>query len=150
MGVCGSGSCCCTLLVVPIYMCGFFFLWRRSCVSSPPAGGGIGSYGASFGVSAQHFLGHLRFSAMCHAAGYPSGVPHLADSGWLTSSCRCRLELLLVCTAIQPSHGLVLILRPGFLFSGLVERGAFHRVPSPLSSFGMWSPFGVISVSCHY
>ena len=24
---------------------------------------------------------------MCHAAGYPSGVPHLADSGWLTSSC---------------------------------------------------------------
>ena len=31
------------------------------------------------------FLGHLRFSAMCHAAGYPFGVPHLADSGWLTS-----------------------------------------------------------------
>ena len=24
---------------------------------------------------------------MCNAAGYPSGVPHLADSGWLTSSC---------------------------------------------------------------
>ena len=36
------------------------------------------------------------------------------------------------------------------LFSGLVERGAFHCVPSPLSSFGMWSPFGVISVFCHY
>ena len=34
-----------------------------------------------------NFLGHLRFSAMCHAAGYPSGVPHLADSVWLTSSC---------------------------------------------------------------
>ena len=33
------------------------------------------------------FLGHLRFSATCHAAGYPSGVPHLADSGWLTYSC---------------------------------------------------------------
>ena len=31
------------------------------------------------------FLGYLQFSAMCHAAGYPSGVPHLADSGWLTS-----------------------------------------------------------------
>ena len=29
---------------------------------------------------------------------------------------------------------------PGFLFSGLVERGAFHSVPPPLSSFGMWSP----------
>ena len=33
------------------------------------------------------FLGHLQFSATCHAAGYPSGVPHLADSGWLTYSC---------------------------------------------------------------
>ena len=27
------------------------------------------------------FLGHLRFSAACHAAGYPSRVPHLAASG---------------------------------------------------------------------
>ena len=25
----------------------------------------------------------------------------------------------------------------------LVGVGGFHRVPSPLSSFGMWSPFGV-------
>ena len=33
------------------------------------------------------FLGHLRFAVMCHAAGDPSGVPHLADSGWLPSSC---------------------------------------------------------------
>ena len=32
-------------------------------------------------------LGHLRFSAVCHAAGDPSGAPRLADSGWLTSSC---------------------------------------------------------------
>ena len=32
-------------------------------------------------------LGHLRFSAVCHVAGDPSGVPHLAGSGWLTSSC---------------------------------------------------------------
>ena len=31
-----------------------------------------------------------------------------------------------------------------------LKGGAFHRVPSPLSSFGMWSPFGVISVFCHY
>ena len=35
----------------------------------------------------QSSWGHLRFSAMYHAAGYPSGVPHRADSGWLTSSC---------------------------------------------------------------
>ena len=33
------------------------------------------------------FLGHLWFSTACHAAGYPSWVPHLADSGWLTYSC---------------------------------------------------------------
>ena len=37
------------------------------------------------------FLGHLRFSAACHAAGYPSWVPHLADSDWLTYSCSGRL-----------------------------------------------------------
>ena len=34
-----------------LYMCVGFFLWRRSCVSSPPAGGGVGS----FGVTAQQF-----------------------------------------------------------------------------------------------
>ena len=27
--------------------------------------------------------------------------------------------------------------------------GGFLRIPSPLSSFGMWSPFGVNSVFCH-
>ena len=32
----------------------------------------------------------------------------------------------------------------------LVGVGGFHRVPSPLSSFGMWSPFRVNSVFCHY
>ena len=33
------------------------------------------------------FLGHLRFSAACHAVCCPSWVPHLADSGWLPYSC---------------------------------------------------------------
>ena len=37
------------------------------------------------------FLGHLRFSAACPAAGYPYRVPHLADSGWLAYSCSGRL-----------------------------------------------------------
>ena len=37
------------------------------------------------------FLGHLRFSAACHAAGYPSRVPHLADSSRLPYSCGGRL-----------------------------------------------------------
>ena len=35
-------------------------------------------------VRSAFFLGLLRFSAVCHAVGYPSRVPHLADSGWLT------------------------------------------------------------------
>ena len=37
------------------------------------------------------FLGYLRFSAACPAAGYPSRVPHLTDSGWLAYSCSGRL-----------------------------------------------------------
>ena len=36
------------------------------------------------------FLGHLRFSAACPAAGCPSRVPHLADSCWLAYSCSGR------------------------------------------------------------
>ena len=72
----------------------------------------------------------------------------------LVRFCYLRLPLstwlVWVRMAVQPSHGSVLVLHPGFLFSGLVVWGAFHRVPSPLSSFGMWSPFGVISVFCHY
>ena len=65
MWVCGLESCRCPLLVVSIYVCGVF-LCRRSCVSSPPAGGGLGSSCASFGVTAQRFSwGHLRFSATC-------------------------------------------------------------------------------------
>ena len=27
-----------------LYLCVGFFLWRQGCVSSPPAGGGVGSY----------------------------------------------------------------------------------------------------------
>ena len=59
--------------------------------------------------------------------------------GWLLVlvrfSClrlRCGLWLVLVCTADRPSYGSVLLLRPGFLFFGLLEGVAFHRFPSPL------------------
>ena len=31
--------------------------------------------------------GTCGFSALCHVTGCPSGVPHLADSGWLPYSC---------------------------------------------------------------
>ena len=59
--------------------------------SSPPAGCGVGSCWAFLCDCSAFFLGHLRFSAACHAAGYPSRVPHLADSGWLNYSCSGRL-----------------------------------------------------------
>ena len=34
MGVCGSRSCHCTLLVVPIYVCGFFSVAAELCILS--------------------------------------------------------------------------------------------------------------------
>ena len=84
----GCFSCRPPSLVVPIYVFGVSFCSSSAVSSSsPPAGGGVGSCLASLGVTAQLFLRHLQFSATCHAAGYPSGVPHLAVSGWLTYSC---------------------------------------------------------------
>ena len=80
---------------------------------------------------------HDRDVAFPPLVGFAFG----SSCGSTTSGCRCELRLALVRTAVRPSHESVLILQPGFLFSGLVERGAFHRGPSPRSSFGMWSPF---------
>ena len=70
-----------------------FFLWRRCCVfflSSCWVWGRL-LLSLFWCDCSAFFLGHLRFSAACHAAGYPSWVPHLADSGWLTYSCSGRL-----------------------------------------------------------
>ena len=66
------------------------------------------------------------------------------------------LQLTLWASACVGPHGYPTFSRvgaapsPGFLFSALVVGGSFHPVHSPLSSFGMWSPFRVISVLCHY
>ena len=71
----------------------YFFLWRRSCVfflSSCWVWGRL-LLSLFWCDCSAFFLRHLRFSAACHAAGYPSRVPHLAASGWLTSSCSGRL-----------------------------------------------------------
>ena len=56
LGVCGSGSCRCTLLVVPISVCGFFSVAAELCILSS-CWGWVGSYCASFGVTAQRFPG---------------------------------------------------------------------------------------------
>ena len=71
---------------------------------------------------------HDRDVAFPPLVGFAFG----SSCGSTTSGCRCELRLALVRTAVRPSHESVLILQPGFLFSGLVERGAFHSGPSPL------------------
>ena len=48
------------------------------------------------------------------------------SAGSPASSCRCGLRLALVRAAVQPSHGSVLLLWPGFLFSG---PGWWGRLP---------------------
>ena len=68
-------------------MCGVFSVAAELCILSSCWGLGRLLLSLFWCDCSAIFLGHLRFSAMCHAAGYPSGVPHLADSGWLTSSC---------------------------------------------------------------
>ena len=73
-----------------LYMCVFFLFFSvvaELCILSSCWGWGRLLLSLVWCDCSAIFLGHLRFSAMCHTAGYPSGVPHLADSGWLTSSC---------------------------------------------------------------
>ena len=72
---------------VPIFVCGFFSVAAELCILSSCWGWGRLLLNLFWCDCSAIFLGHLRFSAVCHAAGVPSGVPHLADSGWLTSSC---------------------------------------------------------------
>ena len=59
------------------------------------------------------------------------------------------LRLALCSLAVPPSHRLVLLLRPGFLFSGPGLRGRRQPFPSHMYSFGMWSPFGSTVSFCH-
>ena len=79
------------LYVVPywrsLYLCVFFSVAAELCILSSCWGWGRLLLSLFWCDCSAIFLGHLRFSAMCHAAGDPSGFPHLADSGWLTSSC---------------------------------------------------------------
>ena len=79
------------LAVVPCWwslcVCGVFSVAAELCILSSCWGWGRLLLSLFWCDCSAIFLGHLRFSAMCRAAGYPSGVPHLADSGWPTSSC---------------------------------------------------------------
>ena len=101
LGYWGVPICGCAgrgLDVVPcwwsLYLCVGFFLWWRSCVFILSSCWGWDRLLLSLfwcDCSALFLLGYLRFSTACHAAGYPSRVPHLADSGWLPYSCGGRL-----------------------------------------------------------
>ena len=73
--------------------------------------------------------------------GLSAGSP---ASGW-----RGVFRHALVLVAISPSRWLVLLLRTGFLFSGPGWCGRLQPFPSPMYSFGMWSPFGSIVSFCH-
>ena len=68
-------------------MCGVFSVAAELCILSSCWGWGRLLLSLFWCDCSAIFLGHLRFSAMCQADGDPSGVPYLADSGWLTSSC---------------------------------------------------------------
>ena len=94
LGSWGVHICGCAdrdLAVVPcwwsLYMCVRFFCGGRAVYPLLLLGVGSALPCLFWCDCSPFFLGHLRSSATCHAAGYPSGVPHLAASGWLTSSC---------------------------------------------------------------
>ena len=70
-----------------MFVCGVFSVAAELCILSSCWGWGRLLLSLFWCDCSAIFLGHLRFSATCPAAGYPSGVPHLADSGWLASSC---------------------------------------------------------------
>ena len=76
------------------------------------------------------FLGHLRFSAACHAAGYPSRIPHLADSGWLPFSCGGRLAWGWGCLGTDV----------------LIPHLVFYLVPAqlPLPLLPLWGSAGLL------
>ena len=96
------------------YLCVWvFFLWRWSCVSSPPAGGGVGSYCASFGVTAQQSSWGTCGFLLCvmqlatllgfHTSLTPVGWPPPAVEAsrgvggvWLRGSCYPTLVFYLV------------------------------------------------------
>ena len=75
------------LTLYPIFVCGFFFCGGGVVYPLLLLGLGWALTEPLWCGCSAIFLGHLRFSAMCRAAGHPSGVTHLTDSGWLTSSC---------------------------------------------------------------
>ena len=55
-------------------MCGFFSVAAELCILSSCWGWGRLLLSLFWCDCSAIFLGHLQFSAMCHAAGDPSGV----------------------------------------------------------------------------
>ena len=91
----------------------------------------------SWGYSASGFLGPVLFRVFPFVRG-PLPQADAVGCGLHWSG---RMPSLLTgrsCSFVLGSSSL-----------DLVGVGGFHRVPSPLSSFGMWSPFRVNSVFCH-
>ena len=120
----------------------------------------------SWGCSASGFLGPTVFMVFAMGSPVPGRDCVLPQSAIVTKtfplsggfgswpSCRVPCLRLVLCSSACVSPGgspsfsrLVLLLRPGFLFSGPGWCGRLPPFPS-MYSFGMWSPFGSIVSSC--
>ena len=117
-------------------MCGVFSVAAELCFLSSCWGWGRLLLSLFWCDCSAIFLGHLRFSAMCHAGGYPFGVPHLADSGWLTSSCSGGLAWGWGCLATD-------VLLPHFGFLPCASAAP----PSAASPSGFCALDGCVSMS---
>ena len=76
--------------MIPVFLCLEIFLSVAAVLClllPPPARGDVGSCWASLVCLFSLSWNTCGFSAQFHAAGGPSGVPLLADSGWLLYSC---------------------------------------------------------------
>ena len=102
----GGFSCSPPSLVIPVFLCLEIFLSVAAVLClllPPPARGDVGSCCSSLVCLFSLSWNTCGFSAQCHAVGGPSGVPLLADSGWLLYSCGCGFAwgwgLSCACTA---------------------------------------------------
>ena len=136
-------------------MCGFFSVAAEWGILSSCWGWGRLLLSLFWCNCSAFFQGHLRFFAMCQADGDPSGVPHLADSGWLTSSCGGGLAwgLGFLATAILLPHFGFLPCASAAPLPLLPLRGS---APLPGASACLtpvcWSTPGIVlgeSVLCH-
>ena len=96
------------------------------------------------------------FSAQCHAAGGPSGVPLLADSGWLLYSCGCGSHGVAGCLVTVALFPPVFFFVPALLpLRGSAPLTVWIGMSSPVcwstlmfSWWGLAATFSAVPVCC--